>query len=235
MTEIHKSLEELSIESYRPKLDLGPNEYYKSALQFAKTYYSEDINRILSVDFKKISPAFFFKECIWVVHATGFSAKAVGSFFNRLVEAYGDYRILAEEDIGTSVDRIKQVCNNPQKIKAVHTIARTIHERDSDWEHFRDKFLNTPEKLAVLPYIGKITCYHLGRNIGLLDCVKPDLHLVRLVELWEFENCLSMCKHFQNLSIEIDGINRPLGIIDYILWISCSTFGTIEVKKDGSR
>lgn len=234
MAEIHKKLEP-GIEKYRPNVNAGPIQYYQSSYLFAKTFYGDEIERIQKVKFEDVSRSLFFKECVWVIHATGFSSKAVGSFFGRLTEAYGEFGSLAKEELEIATDRVRKVCNNPQKIKAVYGISRILIEHDDDWEKFKSDHLNTPEKLMILPYIGKITCYHLGRNIGLLDCVKPDLHLVRLAEYWHFRDCIEMCKEMQSAHALFTGQIIPLGVIDYIVWLSCSTFGTIEIKKDGSR
>jgi hypothetical protein len=101
-------------------------------------------------------------------------------------------------------------------------------EKDG-WEKFKKDNLSTPKMLQELPYIGPITCYHLARNIGLLDCVKPDLHLIRLAEHWGFPDCVSMCKTMG------EGSGLPLGLVDLAVWYSCSTFGTLSIRKEGQR
>lgn len=47
------------------------------------------------------------------------------------------------------------------------------------------EYLDSTDKLAFLrdlPYIGKITCYHLAKNFG-LPVAKPDVHLVHIVRV----------------------------------------------------
>lgn len=226
--EPHKNLS--GIEEFRPSLKETPQEYFDKAHKFALAYYAEQMRAIASVKFGEVTPEFFFRELIWVVHATGFSAKAVGKFMPRLVQAYGHWDSLGHEDYYKSFERVKLVCNNPQKAKAVHTTAKMMsHDLDDGlWTDFKREKLSTPELLAKLPYIGKVTCYHLGRNIGLLECVKPDLHLIRMAKNWGFQNCEEMCK-----SVRPNGM--PLGIVDLILWYSASTWGTLEIKKEGVR
>ncbi len=75
------------------------------------------------------------------------------------------------------------------------------------------------ERLGELPWIGPITKYHLARNIG-IDCVKPDRHLVRLAEQFQFETPLAMCIEIQNITGE------KLGVIDVVLWRYCNLNGS---------
>jgi len=155
----------------------------------------------------------------------------VGKFMPRLVEAYGPYEELAERSLDEAVGRVKVVCNNPQKINAVHTTA--LHVRNGikvlGWDSFRKANLSTPEKLQELSYIGPVTRYHLARNIGLLDCVKPDLHLIRLAKHWGFADCVIMCKEMG------DGSGLPLGIVDLVVWYAASHFGTLDIREEGAR
>jgi endonuclease III len=209
----------------------GPRAYYEKAMAFAREFYGEEVERISSVRLESVTPAFFFQEYVWVVHATGFSAKAVGKFMPRLMAAYGKWDRLGREKFAPAMARVKAVCNNPQKAKAVHsTASRMVAElRDTPWEEWRRENLSSVEKIGELPYVGKITRYHLGRNVGLLDCVKPDLHLVRMADHWGFKDCESMC-----LAMRGDD-EVPLGIVDLAVWYAAATFGTIGIKQDGKR
>jgi hypothetical protein len=148
----------------------------------------------------------------------------------RLMEAYSGFSVLAKESFDVSFQRIKVVCNNRQKAAAVHKTAVMMEEgiKEKGWGPFKAERLSTPFLLSELPYIGKVTCFHLGRNIGLLECVKPDLHLIRMAKHWGFNDCESMCR-----AVRPDGM--PLGIVDLILWYTASTFGTISLRTSGER
>lgn len=226
--EPHRQLS--GIEQYQPSLEDGPKAYFEKALVFARTFYGAEMEQIGSVKFEEVTPEYFFREYVWVVHATGFSAKAVGKFMPRLLKAYGPWAILSGESFDEAFERIRLVCNNPQKSKAVWQTAGFLKSSMlmKPWEEVRSNHLDTPKKLSELPYIGKITCFHLGRNIGLLDCVKPDLHLIRMASYWGFKDCESMCR-----DVQPDGM--PLGIVDLVFWYAASTFGTLSIKKDGER
>lgn len=192
--------------------------------------HPQEVEQISSVKFADVTPEHFFREYIWVVHATGFKASVVGRFMPRLTAAYGPWNDLAKEALGPVLDRAKAVVNNPQKIRAVHAMAVSMAEGigSRGWGAYKQESLSDPGKLAKLPYIGKVTCFHIGRNIGLLDCVKPDLHLIRMAEHWGFKDCVEMCK-----AVQPDGV--PLGIVDLAFWYAASTFGTLDMRKDGAR
>src|ERR1700733_4078889 len=105
MMEPHRQLDS-STEAFRPPLD-DPGAYFRASLAFARAFYSEEMDQIASVKHDLVDPELFFREYIWVVHATGFSAKAVGKFMPRLVEAYGPYEELADRSIDEAVGRVK--------------------------------------------------------------------------------------------------------------------------------
>jgi endonuclease III len=220
-------------EGPRPDLDAGPQAYFDRAREFVEESYPEELEAIRSTKFEEVSSDFFFREYVWVVHATGFSAKAVGRFMPKLMVAYGMYDDLAEEEFEAAFERIRRVCNNRQKAKAVWKTARLMNSEvgkycQTGWEEFKQVRLSSPEKLRELPYVGPVTCFHLARNIGLLECVKPDLHLVRMAEYWGFPDCVEMCK-------AVRPEDMPLGVVDLIFWYAAATFGTLGIRKDGAR
>lgn len=154
----------------------------------------------------------------------------------KLTQAYGHWDSLSKEPFESAMSRVALVCNNPQKAKAIHGMSCMMRDgilgpNAIPWGMWKQENLSSPELLSKLPYIGKVTCFHLARNIGLLDYVKPDLHLVRLAKVWGFEDCVTMCKAIQrNISEEL-----PLGLIDLVLWYSASSFGTINIRSGGCR
>jgi hypothetical protein len=235
--EPHRTLE-LGPDVEAPSASDAPAEYFRKALAFATRFYGDEIRAIASVSLEDVTPEFFFREYAWVVHATGFSAKAVGKFMPRLLEAYGPWDKLAKESAEDMFGRVKLVCNNLQKAKAVQATAKLMADRvlrgrwetaDDNWREFRGSTLADVDLLSGLPYVGNVTKYHLGRNIGLLDCVKPDLHLVRMAEHWGYPDCARMCEDMGA------GSGLRLGIVDLVLWYAASTFGTGGMKKDGKR
>lgn len=215
-----------AIDEFKPSVCDSPKVYFAKALKFVVKYYRKELDYIRSVKFNIVSPDLFFQEYVWVVHASGFSAKAVANFYPRLMEAYDSWQ--NADDPGRLHD-ILMVCNNPPKVNAVRSTAKLIRDGvQSGWSKFKKDKLSTPELLTELPYIGKVTCFHLARNIGLLDFVKPDLHLVRLAKFWGYADCIAMCK-------DVRPGKLPLGIVDFILWQYSSTFSTLDIKQAGDR
>jgi endonuclease III len=213
---------------YKPSI-IDAKTYFADALRFAEAFYDEDMQRISSVKWDELQPSHFFEEYVWVVCATGFSAKAVSKFIRKLVDALGWFDVLANEKFEDVFKRISPILNNRGKVKAFHETAKILRKGFyENWGKFKQDYLSSPDKLKQLPYIGKVTCYHLARNIGLLDYVKPDLHLVRMAKYWGYSDCVEMCK-------DVQPSGMPLGIVDYVFWIAASTFSTLEMKQEGDR
>lgn len=124
MTEFRKSVDPSATEPFRPPLT-SALDYFESAWAFTSKFYSEELERIGSVVFDQVTPEFFFREVIWVIHATGFSAAAVSSFFPDLILSYGDFRTLPTNT--SAVLNATLVCNNPQKINAIVKIASLMN------------------------------------------------------------------------------------------------------------
>lgn len=102
---------------------------------------------------------------------------------------------------------------HPGKAAAIDTIW-------GDRQRLFQSFLATPEAarvewLAQLPWIGKITKYHLAKNFG-VDCAKPDVHLVRLAKVGG-EMPDTLCAR---LAAET-GLRKAT--VDVVLWRACAT------------
>ena len=237
--EPRKNLTEKELGDDKPKSSDRPDTYFRKALAFTLKHYSKEMEHISSTKFEGLTPEKFFLECMWVIHATGFNAQVVGQMMPKLIVAYGDWKILGRENRENIIERVAIVCNNPAKIESVQSIAGLMINGSSDtkdgWELFKQERLSSPDKLKELPYIGKVTCFHLARNIGLLDSVKPDLHLVRLAKYWGYQDCIELCKYFQESHEKKTGTRYPLGIIDLVLWYAASSTGTIDIRKPGER
>lgn len=215
---------------FEPSLNDTAKSFYEKAVKFTDTFYRSTIEKFRALDFNLLTPEFFFNETIWVIHATGFNAAVVGRMMPRLLNAYGSYNSLSAMTTDQITKLITPICNNPQKIKAVHKNAIILNDGINrlGWPQYKEEALYCPSVLTSLPFIGKVTCYHLARNIGLLDSVKPDLHLIRLASYWRYDSCWSMCNDMRT-------DNTPLGIVDLILWYYSSTYGTLIFRADGQR
>lgn len=73
--------------------------------------------------------------------------------------------------------------------------------------------------LETLPWIGKITKYHLARNLG-IDVAKPDRHLMRLSEKFGFASVQEMCENISRKT------GDRIGLVDLILWRDANLQGS---------
>lgn len=226
--ELYKPLQNLS---FNLSTDLEPLVYFKLANSFVQTHHKEDFDRIANTNFDTISPEFFFNEYIWVVYASGFSSKIVSKLYPKLLDAYKPAR---DEFLDCNKYRIdneaREWCKkkplsiiaNKAKVNAVFEMSGregSILSCFGSWDEYKQS-IDNPTKLQRLPYIGPITCYHLARNLGQLEWVKPDLHLTRLAKHWGFTDPIDMCKTIQK------EVNMPLGLIDLVLFYAARNFGS---------
>lgn len=200
-------------------------DHYNKAKAFTLEFYKDTFDKYLSLEFSNTTPQKFFEEVVWVVHASGFSAKAVGKFIPRIMVKYGTVADCANTPIDYLISEVAPVCNNPAKIKAVWESSRMIMDgvNTDDWRGWLLKSFTKAEDFTKFPFIGGVTCYHISRNLGFLDSVKPDLHLNRLADHYGFDDAKSMCEATKD--------SIPLGLVDLCLWYHSSSFGTLQFKK----
>lgn len=202
-------------------------EYFRKAKDFTMDNYSDDFNRIANTKFNEVSPQFFLTELVWCICVSGFNSKIVSNFFPKMISilnpmfdevSNGWFRHFDDYE-----KPLLKIFNNKRKIDAIiynsnELVAKNINK--IGWEQYRDNELNEPEKLEKFAMVGPAISKHLARNIGLLNFVKPDIHLKRLAVNWGFndpdELCLAIQKEF----------NMPLGLIDLSLFYCAATFGS---------
>jgi len=219
--ELHRALNDH--EKFRPETREGFHTYYRQAKKFTLEFYSETYTRILETKFAEVSLERFFREYVWTVHTSGFSAKAVSKFWDPLITAYGSPWSIDKMTLDEVIARVSPVVNNPSKIKSVWDTSKQLIRgyHQWDWDEYKYLSCRTPDLLTQFNHIGPITKYHLARNIGLLDFVKPDLHLERMAKFWGYDSPLAMCKDAPD--------EAPLGLRDLVLWQAASTFGTLSM------
>lgn len=105
----------------------------------------------------------FFREACWVILNSGMKEQIARKIWDRI-------RIAWSQDIDIST-----VFNHKGKVAAIKYLAESHARLFSEYAESENKI----EYLETIPFIGKITKYHLAKNLG-FDCVKPDRHLVRL-------------------------------------------------------
>lgn len=160
----------------------------------------------------EVEDAFFLTELAWCIYNAGMKEYVVRSKWNDITRIFSDFDAHAIIAMKEHIPKmIKPIFNHQGKCAAVIQGAEKIlHEGP-----MKNKLRGMSEMAALqylqeFPYIGKITCYHIARNIG-FDVVKPDRHLVRLAEAFHTTPDL-LVDHIAALT------GKRRGFIDFVLW-----------------
>ena len=190
-------------------------DVFREAEQYVKINYPEDIKNaweFLRIPLAEIDRHFFFLQYVHVVYCSGFRYAVVKEKWPQIQEAYCDFDYIKvnwnREQVRKAAEKI---INHKAKINAILEVAATL----SDWrEEYFKSFLKSAEKnidvFESLPYIGKVTKYHLGICMG-FNLVKPDTHIQRLADHYGLDP-FEMCETLSNQT------GYPIRLIDAILW-----------------
>lgn len=173
--------------------------------------------------FDELTERDFLREYAWVVFNSGMRNAVIEAKWPDLCKAFFYFdvlRILEAED--EALNNALKIFGNYKKVYAVIETAQKIH--GEGYLHFRSQLKKTPlEFLDSLPFIGKVTKFHLARNLG-FDYVKPDRHLVRLADKYAMTPS-ELCSWIHEKT------GRRLGTIDVVLWRFCEQRG--QTRLDG--
>lgn len=178
--------------------------------------YSEEIkwqkNRLCD-DFNSQD---LLRECAWVILCSGFNEKIIRQRFSYISLCFFDWNSVEEiiNNKNLCIRTAKQSFSNVRKLDAIATVAEKLNEIGIDT--IKSDMNKDPFKtLQIFPYIGPVTSIHLAKNLG-IDCVKPDLHMMRLAKLYKFSSPLQLCQKIAEQTGE------ALSVIDIILWRYCT-------------
>lgn len=158
-----------------------------------KKGYKQEIEWCSNIpEIEKIDKWDFFSQYTWVVINSGMNNNVARKIFDRFWNK-GNF----------DFDAIK----HPHKNKSVIEVFNHLNRH---FENFK-RSKNRLKYIESLPHIGKITRYHLARNLG-LDYAKPDRHLVRITSLLKFNNVQKFCGKISNLS------GDKIGLVDLVFW-----------------
>jgi len=172
-------------------------EFYNQAeSEVIKNGYAKEITMVECRKFEDQTPRTLFFEFVYVVCNSGMRNQVAEKIYKNYVK--------------NGISAI----NHPNKKKAIQqgeryyeTWFETLKDQASDEERL--------EYLESLPHIGKITKYHLARNLG-IDCAKPDRHLMRLADHFGYSDVQEMCKALSDVTGE------RIGTVDVVLWRYCN-------------
>ncbi len=136
----------------------------------------------------------FAQETVWVILNSGMKEQIARQIKDR---------IYAARNVGKD---ISEAFGHKGKVAAIKFVWDSYDRLFNEWIRADNKI----EYLQTIPFIGKITCWHLAKNLG-VDCVKPDRHLVRIADMYGWTPD-DLCSKLSNDS----GLKKCT--VDIILW-----------------
>jgi len=183
-------------------------EIWKSAKHFIekKGYKTDEI-----IFRKPKTKNEFLEDYAWVVFASGFRVKIIEKKWGEIKNFFFGFNIKKINNNSSYLIKQKAPIDNKGKIKAIIRTAKIVSKQNYK------KFFDI-EKMEELPFIGKITKYHLARNWG-IPVGKPDRWMIKLAKKLGFnpdvEGVELMFQKFHHLTGE------DKGKIDAVLWRAC--------------
>jgi hypothetical protein len=169
-------------------------QYFNLKAAIIEAGYAHEINWIANI--QPCDNEFDFSdEATWVILNSGMKEQIARQIWNRIQEAWSNKKPTSS------------AFGHQGKVKAIDYIRKNKQEI---FEQYVD-CLDQLEFLESLPFIGKITKYHLAKNLG-MDVVKPDRHLVRIAKQYNFDDCFKMCQYLRSET------GDKLSLIDMVIW-----------------
>lgn len=140
----------------------------------------------------------FAGEAIWVILCSGMKEQIARKISDKVWGAIrGD-------------QPVRSVFGHDGKAAAIETIWRDRERLFASFKLAGDKV----EFCERLPWIGKITKWHLAKNYG-VDCAKPDIHLSRLAVHYGTTPA-SLCASLSAAS------GDRIATVDLVIWRACN-------------
>lgn len=173
------------------------------------------------VSLDRVTARGFVREAAWVVLCAGMRESVVRARFERLEAAFGAWNPLHIADHApVCVQKASPVFNHAPKLDAIVRIAVEIAAHGVA-PYIRGMRKTGPLFLTRLPYIGRVTCYHLAKNLG-CPVAKPDRHLERMAAILGYKSSAALCGVIANT------LDEPIQVVDIVMW----RFATIENRYE---
>lgn len=188
-------------------------KHYELARRWIReTEYTREITWQESLRVSNLSEAAFLREYAWVVLNSGFRESVIRKHFDFLSLCFCDWESASaiSENERACISSALAVFRNRRKLDAIANTARLIEKRGFGW--LKSNFELEPiPTLTSLPFIGRVTAWHLAKNIG-LDVAKPDRHLVRVADRFGYSDVNEMCRDIAR------EVGDRIAVADLVLW-----------------
>ena len=166
----------------------------------------------------------FWNEYAWVVLNAGMKEQIARVIWERIKTALRELQDISEvyKHKGKA-DAIRSMLLNRRK--TFEEYQKCPNDRKLEW-------------LETLPYIGKVTKYHLAKNLG-VDIYKPDRHLVKIADYYKTTPralCEKLSKETGMRIATVDGIlwrAANLGLNE--LWLAVDTGVPVKEQRQGQK
>lgn len=189
-----------------------PVDFYRHAKKHVQNLFAAELTWQAERDIQLITESDLLREAAWVILCAGFREAIVRRSFSYLSICF------CEWESADVICRNSELCRetaivafrNLRKIDAIVQTAFHVHRVGFD--ALKLKIAQDPlPTLQCLPYIGRVTAYHLAKNLG-VNIAKPDRHLVRLASSYGFDDVQVFC----NMLAEATG--DPISVVDLVIW-----------------
>ena len=169
------------------------------------------------VSLDDVTPRTFVREAAWVVLCAGMRESVVRARFGQLGNSFGQWDPGHIASNGNHCRRQAQgIFNHARKLDAIVRIAVEVANTGVD-QIILGIQNEGPAYLTRLPYIGRVTCFHLAKNLG-CPVAKPDRHLERIASALGYSGASSLCK------VISEALDEPVQVVDVVMW----RFATID-------
>lgn len=181
---------------------------------------------------EKITESDFLAELAWVILCSGMKVQVIRDKWPAIASAF--YGFASAAKIAENPDLCERaalkVFGHKGKIRAIISGARIVDAQaghgGKGFAQLKHLLMTSPDPLGILQefkFIGKVTRYHLAKNIG-LDVAKPDRHLVRIADTTGYSDVQEMCETISRV------VGDPVPLVDLVLWRYATLHGDYLVR-----
>ena len=189
---------------------LAPNDiaigYFEAFGRVSDAGYQSDIDWADDLRLVKPDARYVLREGAWVIVNSGFRYAVARKLWPRLLEAFHEFEV--ERVTDACLPSALSVLNHVGKMTSIVKLAKIV--RSEGIGRILDD-AKEPPKLTRLPWIGRITCWHYAKVLG-VDVVKPDVHLVRAAKAAGYDTPVDLCAMIREKT------GDRLTVVDSVLW-----------------